>query len=116
MRASSRRELNEKFSMRLFVCDPPGNQRHLDPALEPGRIERRIAAARMERGGIEDIRLLGIKADDVGRLADSIVSLPSAPASASANCSRVVSTSWGSWSEQMTSISPAARAPTSPKR
>jgi hypothetical protein len=25
--------------------DPPGNQRHLDPALEPGRIEGRVAAA-----------------------------------------------------------------------
>src|ERR1700689_3974624 len=53
MRASSRRQLDERFSVRLFVRDSSGNQRHLDPALEPGRIEGRIAAARMERGGIE---------------------------------------------------------------
>ena len=50
--------------------DPPGNQRHLDPALEPGAIEGRVAAARMERGRIERIRLVGIEADDVGRGAD----------------------------------------------
>jgi hypothetical protein len=66
MNASSRRRLNESLRSRLFVRDPAGNQRHLDLALEPGGIEWRIAAARMEHGRIEHEGFVGIEADDVG--------------------------------------------------
>ncbi len=145
--ALRRRRLAKAYSCAIA----PGNQRQLDPPFHPRRVERRVAAARMQRRRIEHIGLVGIEADQVGRradreppagkpqdfgrpqstsrgagaageicppttsrrLADSMVSRPIAPAAASANGRRLVSTSCGSWSETMTSISPAASASTS---
>ena len=71
MRASSRRRLSEGSFVRDYSCATrPATRVSLDPAFEPGRVEGRIAAARMERGRIEHIRFVRIEADDVRRRAD----------------------------------------------
>ena len=59
------------MAMSLFVRDLARNKGQFHPALQPRFVEWRIAATRMQRGGIKNIGLVGIEPDEIGRSVSS---------------------------------------------